>query len=313
MLALKQHLKILTALIATKITFPPSRVEPFFWKGHQWFVKRDDLIDPRFSGNKLRKLYTLLQTDPNRYTTLMSYGGAQSNAMLSLAYLAHLKGWHFIYYVKMLPKWLADNPTGNLQLALELGMELVQLPHTQFYEEIATIRNRCTNDVIFVSQGGAEKIAKEGIRVLADEILAWQRLNSLTTFTVATPSGTGTTALYLRDYLSKEIDVVTTPIVGDRETLWAQWQQLEPNQKFYPHILDHYPKHPFAQPKKEYLQTWQSLKEARILFDLIYAPKMWLELLTAYHKLKTPILYVHSGGVTGNISQIEKYRYKGLL
>jgi len=300
-------------LIATKITFPPSEVEPFFWKGHQWFVKRDDLIDPRFSGNKLRKLYTLLQTDPHRYTTLISYGGAQSNAMLSLAYLAHLKGWHFIYYVKTLPKWLGDNPTGNLQLALKLGMELVQVPHRDFYDKVDTIRNMCTEDVIFISQGGADKSAKEGIRILAEEILAWQRSNSLTSFTVATPSGTGTTALYLRDYLPKEIDVVTTPVVGDRETLLSQWQQLEPDQALQPKILDHYPKHPFAQPKQEYLQIWQSLKAAGILFDLIYAPKMWLELLTAYHKLKTPILYIHSGGVTGNLSQIEKYRYKGLL
>jgi len=300
-------------LIATKINFPPSRVDQFFWECKEWFVKRDELIDLRFSGNKLRKLYPLLHYCPDKYTTLISFGGAQSNAMLSIAYMCDLKGWEFIYYVKKMPKWLKANPTGNLKLALELGMKIVEIPHLEFYDHINSIRSNIPKDTVFVPQGGACKLAKEGVRILAEEILSWQREKGIDSFSVATPSGTGTTALYLRLNLPKEISVVTTPVVGDRDTLFSQWKSLEPNENNLPEILDKLPKHPFAQPKKEYLDVWLSLKEAGIEFDLVYAPKMWLELIENIEKLKKPVLYVHSGGVTGNISQIEQYRYKGFL
>jgi len=294
-------------------SFLPSRVERFLFKDKEWFIKRDDLIDLRFSGNKLRKLYTLLQTNPNKYTTLISFGGVQSNAMLSLAHLCKIKGWEFIYYVKKMPKWLKANPIGNLKLALELGMKIVEISHLNFYDYIDKIRNNTSKNTIFIPQGGASKIAKEGIQVLAKEILSWKEDMGLDSFCVATPSGTGTTALYLRQYLPKKIDVVTASIVGDKYTLYSQWNKLEPNVDNLPKILDKLPKHPFAKPKKEYFDIWLSLRESGIEFDLIYAPKMWLELIESYNILKKPILYIHSGGTIGNISQIEQYRYKGIF
>jgi len=288
-------------------------VDQFFWEGKEWFVKRDELIDLRFSGNKLRKLYPLLQTDPDKYTTLISFGGAQSNAMLSIAYLCDLKGWEFIYYVKKMPKWLKVNPSGNLKLALELGMKIVEIPHLEFYDHINRVRCNISKDTVFVPQGGADKLAKEGVRILAEEILSWKKEKGIDSFCVATPSGTGTTALYLRRYLPKEISVVTTPVVGDSDTLLSQWKSLEPGTLNLPEILEKLPKHPFAKPKKEYFDVWVSLKESGIEFDLVYAPKMWLELIEIYETLKKPLLYVHSGGIIGNISQIEQYRYKGVL
>ena len=288
-------------------------MDQFFWKGKEWFVKRDELIDLRFSGNKLRKLYPLLQTDPKEISTLISFGGAQSNAMLSIAYLCDLKGWEFIYYVKKMPKWLKEAPSGNLKLALELGMKIVEIPHLEFYDHINRVRSNIPEDAVFVPQGGACKLAKDGVRILAEEILSWKKENGIDSFSVATPSGTGTTALYLRQYLPKEISVVTTPVVGDRDTLISQWKSLEPDRENLPEILGNLPKHPFAKPKKEYLDAWLSLKESGIEFDLVYAPKMWLELIESYETLKKPVLYVHSGGIIWNISQIEQYRYKGFF
>jgi len=57
----------------------------------EFYVKRDDLIDPYLAGNKYRKLYTLLETPNNTYDTLISYGGTQSNAMLALAAMCQKK------------------------------------------------------------------------------------------------------------------------------------------------------------------------------------------------------------------------------
>ena len=294
-------------------SFLPSRVDQFFWESKEWFVKRDELMDFRFSGNKLRKLYSLLQTNPSKYTTLISFGGVQSNAMLSIAYMCNLKGWKFVYYVKKMPNWLKANPIGNLKLALELGMKMVEIPHLEFYNHITKICNNISEKTLFVPQGGACKLAKDGIQILAKEILSWKEDMGIDSFCVATPSGTGTTAFYLRLNLPKEIDVITTPVVGDKDTLLSQWKSLESNVDNLPEILNKLPKHPFARPKKEYLDVWLSLKDAGIEFDLVYAPKMWLELLEKIKNLKKPILYIHSGGITGNISQTEQYRYKGFF
>ncbi|HHH72313.1 MAG TPA: hypothetical protein ENL04_00610 [Sulfuricurvum sp.] len=78
----------------------PSPVEPFRFAGRIFRVKRDDLIHPDFSGNKYRKLYRFIHTNPDAIHTIVSYGGIQSNAMLSIAALCRLKGWRFEYICK---------------------------------------------------------------------------------------------------------------------------------------------------------------------------------------------------------------------
>ncbi|WP_201352810.1 pyridoxal-phosphate dependent enzyme [Hydrogenimonas urashimensis] len=281
--------------------------------GRLFYVKRDDLTDPRYSGNKLRKLSALLTLSPKRYTTIVSYGGAQSNAMLSIAYLAQAKGWDFHYYCKMLPSWLRSRPTGNLAAALALGMQLHEVQTQRFYPLVSDVARACGEDALFIPQGGADPIAEEGIATLAREIRAWKDETKLPRLTVATPSGTGTTALYLRKNLPPDIDVVTVPVVGDAEVLRAQWRELEPDMSAYPSVLDRRGKWPFAKPNRAYYAIWQRLGKAGVEFDLIYAPKTWLELLDAYENLTQPILYIHSGGVSGNVSQLENYRHKGML
>jgi 1-aminocyclopropane-1-carboxylate deaminase/D-cysteine desulfhydrase-like pyridoxal-dependent ACC family enzyme len=57
----------------------------------EFLVKRDDLIDPYLAGNKYRKLYTLLNTPSEKYSTIISYGGTQSNAMLAIAAMCKQK------------------------------------------------------------------------------------------------------------------------------------------------------------------------------------------------------------------------------
>ena len=299
-------------MIATDFTFCDSAVEPFRWRGLDFFVKRDDLIDPRFSGNKLRKLYTLFKIDAEHIERVVSFGGAQSNAMLSIAYLSAMKGWRFDYYVKKLPSWLEKEPAGNLKRALELGMKLHQLTPEGFYESIEKIRQKCSQKDLFIPQGGADPAAREGVHMLASGILEWAEREGVERFCVATPSGTGTTALYLREALPKRITVVTTPVVGDEKTLQSQWQKLQPKPASYPETLFSFGKHPFAKPHPEFLKIWKSLKSSGIEFDLIYAPKMWYELEKAYERLPKPILYVHSGGVSGNTSQLQHYAFRGI-
>ncbi len=285
----------------------PSKVTPFHFQGFDVFIKRDELIDPLLSGNKYRKLYTLLQTPPETYETIISYGGTQSNAMLSIAALCKQKGWQFHYYCKPLASKLKRHPTGNLQVALDLDMILLE---TTDYEN--TIRKLQSQDkTLVIPQGGADPLAEQGIKVLAGEIKQWQQKQNISKLNIVTPSGTGTTAYYLAKHLPN-CKVLTTASVGNNIYLAQQMQQfgsmphnlkwLEPSRKYH-----------FAKPYPEFLETYQALKQSGVEFDLIYAPLMWQTLLASMQSIQGAVLYVHSGGLMGNATMLERYAHKGLL
>ena len=270
-------------------------------EGREFLVKRDDLYDPYLSGNKYRKLHTLLQSPSSQYTTIVSYGGTQSNAMLALAALCKQKKWQFIYYTKDVSSSQKQQQVGNFYNALALGMEHRVLENELYKEYILDLEIHLPSRTLLVHQGGADSMAKEGLAVLAKEI----RENDGGVKSIATPSGTGTTALFLALALP-EYKVYTTPCVGDTKYLLEQMSALcaipqnlvilEPKKKYH-----------FAKPYKEFYEMYHKTKEAGVVFDLLYAPAMWLSLLDL---TKEKVLYVHSGGVSGNESMLLRYSQK---
>lgn len=76
-----------------------SPIEQITFNNQKYFIKRDDLLHPDFSGNKARKFYYFLKNDFPSIKKIISHGSAQSNAMYSLSVLAKLKGLKFDYYV----------------------------------------------------------------------------------------------------------------------------------------------------------------------------------------------------------------------
>lgn len=286
----------------------PSRIDQVQFRGRTFYVKRDDLIHPCLSGNKYRKLYNLIQTPSDNYDIVISYGGAQSNAMLAIACLCRLKGWTFHYYTKTLPAHLENRCEGNLEQALEQGMQLHEVEHALFQKKTEELKTFQQKRTLLIPQGGADEIAKEGIEKLAREINAWRKEEKIENLNVVLPSGTGTTALYLQSSLDKEITLFTSVLVGDDDYQLQQWQRLSRGP--YPMILPRDKKRKFAKPYSEYLQIHQELeKQTGITFDLIYAPKTWMEMLD-YFDEKAPILYIHTGGVSGNETMLQRYRHK---
>ena len=174
------------------------------FNGNTFYLKRDDLLHHQFSGNKARKLMSLLATPSTDFKKLLSYGSAQSNAMYSLACLAHLKGWQFEYYVKHIPSWLKENPIGNYRAALDLGMQITSMQNEDSDlhpgQYITRVRGLKKDD-FFMPEGGRASIAELGVKKLAQELIEWIEENNITSCAVALPSGTGTTALYLQKHL----------------------------------------------------------------------------------------------------------------
>ncbi len=272
--------------------------------GRDFYVKRDDLIDPYLAGNKYRKLYTLLQTPQNKLKTIISYGGTQSNAMLAIAAMCQKKEWKFIYYTKPISKAMQNEDCGNFFHAKRLGMLHVEIEHEYYRDFIASLRLNLDKETFIIDQGGAVEEARLGLEVLADEI----RNGGLHVKSLATPSGTGTTALFLALSMP-EYRVYTTPCVGDADYLREQMSSLSkiPDNLM---ILEPKKKYHFAKPYREFLDIWQKLVSTKIGFDLIYAPSMWMTLL---EHTKEDILYVHSGGISGNESMLKRYKQKDFI
>ena len=285
------------------ITTPLSKV---IVDEREFFIKRDELYDSYLSGNKFRKLQKLIDTPANTYQTVISYGGTQSNAMLSIAALAKQKGWKFLYYTKPLSNYQKEHIIGNYKYALSLGMlhrEIADELYRDFISSFSFERNDAT---LIIHQGGAVDEAKDGLRVLAEEIKSQEDEFSHAK-SLATPSGTGTTALFLALNLP-EYKVYTTPSVGDVDYLKAQMLSLVKELPKNLHILKPEKKYHFAKPYKEFKEIYDKLLACKIEFDLLYAPGMFKSLL---EQTDEDILYIHSGGVSGNVSMLKRYEKKG--
>ncbi|MFT7878843.1 MAG: 1-aminocyclopropane-1-carboxylate deaminase/D-cysteine desulfhydrase [Sulfurimonas sp.] len=283
-----------------------SPTEVITFEGHSFYLKRDDLLHPDFSGNKARKLYYYLTHDFPTIKKVVSYGSAQSNAMYSLSVLAKMRGWKFEYYVDHIADFLKDKPHGNYQAALNNGMLL----HVSRGVPTPTV----DTEVLLIEEGGRQKEAEYGIKVLAEEIIAWQQEQGIEKLNIFLPSGTGTTALFLQKHLPDN-KVFTTPCVGDSAYLKKQFSELEEEVNDHPVILTLDKKHHFGKLYKDNYKIWLKLQQQTgVTFDLLYDPLGWRTLLAYPEVFSGPTLYIHQGGVLGNESMLPRYerKYKDL-
>ncbi len=286
-----------------------SPVCDFRFLGRDWLIKRDDLLDTDLNGNKARKLYTFAINGFGA-DRVISYGGAQSNAMYSLSALAKKQNVKFIYYTKKLPLTIRQNQSGNLAAALENGMELVEVEHSRYDETVSNLLTSTPQNTIVVRQGGADRYAADGIRLLAKELNDYAKAKNLKNPVAVLSAGTGATAGYLSEYL--DFECVCVPAVSNGAFLDSEFDRLGVDKK--PTIIETNEKIPFAAPDKKLIEIYLRLLDAGIEFDLIYDAKCWLavsENIGFFEGRDT--IFVHSGGTLGNKTQLERYRHKGLL
>ena len=277
-----------------------SPTEQISFNDKKYFIKRDDLLHDDFSGNKARKLYYFLKNDFPNIKKIVSHGSAQSNAMYSLSVLCKIKGLSFDYYVDHIASFLKENPTGNYKFALENQMNIIESEIPLSFED----------DTLFISEGGAVKEACFGLEILASEIISWANENKIEKLKVFLPSGTGTTALYLQKYLPFE--VLTCACVGDEDYLELQFNMLE--KENHPTIIKREKKYHFGKLYKEFYEIHNELlAQTNIEFDFLYDSLGWICLKIYLQNLEEQdfeVLYIHQGGILGNISMLERYKNK---
>lgn len=282
---------------ALQINWQDSVIQTIRFKNRDYFLKRDDLLTP-ISGNKARKLYGLLNTGFSGYQRLISHGGAQSNAMLALAQLCQMIDLPFHYYSRPVPKWLRQNPLGNLRAALDAGMQW-------HITDNGLPAQQAEPASLMIPQGISMPEAQSGLQRLAEEIEEFCQDKRIDKLSVVTPSGTGATALYLQKHLTHP--VYTVPCVGDRDTLEKLFRQLLPDAERYPLILDSKKRYHFGELHPELLAIYQDLLNSTgVEFELMYDAKTWLVLQD--QAFDTPVLYLHNGGISGNESMLARYR-----
>lgn len=278
------------------------------------FIKRDDLLHPHLNGNKARKFYSLFHLPDNSYNRIISYGGHQSNAMLSLAWLSRLKSWRFDYITRTLPSYLKDNSEGNLAEALHLGMNLNAIPHDEYETWTRELYKQTFDEkTLLVRQGGADTYAEEGMKILAEELNRFAVEHAFREINIILSSGTGTSALYLNKYLQSGCNLYAVPCVGSSDYLQQQWSLLESDQTLFPSILESTKKLPFGKPDREVFTVYHTFLDRGVEFDLLYDSVAWLilrEHWQAFHEV--PLLFIHTGGLSGNPTQLKRYHYHGI-
>lgn len=282
------------------MNYTNSPIEQITFNSRKYFIKRDDLLSHDFSGNKARKFYYFLKNDFPNIKKIVSHGSAQSNAMYSLSVLCKIKGLVFDYYVDHIASFLKENPSGNYKYALENKMNIIESKLPKTFEE----------DTLFISEGGAISEACFGIEILANEIIFWAKENNIEKLKVFLPSGTGTTALYLQKFLPFE--VLTCACVGDEEYLKKQFNMLE--KENLPTIIKREKKYHFGKLYKEFYEIHNVLlTQTNIEFDFLYDSLGWIcieNYLQNLEKQDFEVLYIHQGGILGNISMLERYKNK---
>ncbi|QOG11960.1 1-aminocyclopropane-1-carboxylate deaminase/D-cysteine desulfhydrase [Arcobacter sp. FWKO B] len=268
------------------------------------FLKRDDLINEDFSGNKARKFYYYLANEFPHIKKLVSYGSNQSNAMYSMSVLSRLKGWEFEYYCDHISSYLLENPSGNYKASLANGAKIINLNGTS-RPELKT-----TNEVLYIPEGGYAQESKYGIKILAEEINSWISTQKNKDFKIFLPSGTGTTALFLQEYLM--YPVYTCACVGDSAYLKKEFFGLNQDETKHPIILETSKKYHFGNLYKNLYELWVELKaKTMIEFDLLYDPVGFDTLLLNLNEFEnSQIIYIHQGGLIGNITMKQRYERK---
>ncbi len=298
-----------------KLDHSPITAHQF--RNRPFYIKRDDLLHPLFSGNKARKFSSLLASDFDQIKTIVSYGSAQANSLYSLAALAQIKQIQLQFVVQHIPKWLKHQPIGNYRAALNLGAQIIDLSaqgatdrelHPRDYIEKYLANEDRT---LVIPEGGRSPMAKSGIYSLGQELLDWINENNIENPIIALPSGTGTTALYLQEFLfPHNIEVLTCACVGGVHYLLQQFDELEGTHR--PTILNLDKKHHFGHLYIEDYLVWRELKQqTQVEFDLLYDPLMWHCLQPWLEdNSEHTLIYIHQGGLLGNESMAKRYTRK---
>ncbi len=266
--------------------------------GVQLWFKRDDLISPYLSGNKWRKLkYNLLEAKMKGHHTLLTFGGAYSNHIFSVAAAGKQFGFRTIGVVRG-EEHLPLNTT--LAYAQQCGMKLHYMDRstyrTKHLPEVIAPLTAQFGEFYLLPEGGTNALAVKGSAEIVDEITEFDyiccacgtggTLAGIISGLKAWQHAIGFSALKGGIFLEKEISQ-WIPASVKKE----QWQ-IETDYHFGG----------YAKQTPELASFINSFEQdTGILLDQVYTSKMTFGLLDLIRKNTFPkgaqIIAIHTGGL----------------
>lgn len=271
-----------------------------------FWMKRDDLIDPYISGNKWRKLkYLLAKAFKAHKHHLVTFGGAYSNHLLATAAAASKAGLKSSAFVR------GEEVENEMLLLCRLfGMHLIFTDRISYKDKTQLFQQHFGDDpnALFIDEGGASAEAVQGCAEIITELP--EDIDHL--FCAA---GTGTTAAGLlkgiqQQGLKTRLHVV--PVLKGGSFIAEEiFKYLGNTDQLVLHTDYHFGGYAKTQPVLiDFIKNFTS--SHGILTDPVYTAKMLyaIEDLSAkdYFKKEDKIVALHTGGLLGILGMKNKFK-----
>ena len=276
------------------------------------YIKREDLLHPYVSGNKLRKLKYNLQAAKNQNkSTLLTFGGAFSNHIAATAFAGKQYGFRTIGVIRgeELKSQIDENPT--LKFARQHGMifEFVSRENYKLKDTVNFIDNLkdIFGDFYLLPEGGTNDLAVVGCEEILNE-------NDDKFDYVCVSVGTGGTICGLINKAFNHQSILGFPALKGDFLQEVICQNTKKNN--WKLVLD-YHFGGYGKVNSELIDFINNFyKNTSIPLDAIYTGKLVYGVIDLINKNYFPknskILIIHTGGIQGIIGMNIRLRKKNL-
>lgn len=304
----------------------PTPVQSVKFANCSFLIKRDDLTGLELSGNKVRKLeYLICQALKEKATTVITYGGEQSNHARATAFAAIPQGLK----VRLL-LWGKEQkvPEGNLFLNSFLGARIKYLSFKEYgridsvLEKEIEKQEKKGEKVYAIPEGGSSALGIWGYIDIIDELRNQLDFKKVKGILTAAGSGGTSAGLLIGAALNKlNIKIYAVNVLYPKEviknriiTLAYEWiRQFKIQCKIdikNLEVIDGYSKEGYKDISSSKLSLIKSFAgSSGILLDPAYTGKAF----TAYYdhfikgKKRSDVLFIHTGGIFGVFDKRKEY------
>ena len=277
-------------------------------KGIELAIKRLDLVNSGVSGNKFFKLkYNLEKAKNEGKNRVLTFGGAFSNHIYATAEASKAENLASIGIIRG-ERTKPLNST--LAHAEELGMELYYIDRNKYrnktdLEFLATLQDKF-GDFYLIPEGGTNELAIKGTQEILD--LDDQQFSH-----ICTSIGTGGTFAGLYASLSENQNLLGfSSLKGEfiHQEIADLINKFDLNSRGSYEVFTNYHFGGYAKYKEELIDfIWWFYENFDLILDPIYTGKVafgiWDLIQKDYFPNGSNILFIHTGGLQGNIGFTE--------
>ena len=274
------------------------------------FLKREDLINEKISGNKWRKLYYNLKfAQSENRSTLVTFGGAYSNHIAATAAAGKMFGFTTIGVIRG-----EAHPTLNptLRYASQCGMELRYVSRAAYQERTTSefIENHLfdISNYYLIPEGGTNHLAVKGCEeILADIDFDFD--------VVCCSCGTGGTLSGIINTLKSHQSAIGFSSLKGGNFLNDEISKYVINSQWSLNLDYHFGG--YAKVDKGLVEFINQFHNKHgIPLDPVYTGKMiyglWDLIEKDYFRSGSSIVAIHTGGLQGIEGMNERLKVKGL-